>query len=403
MQSNSIVISIIVPLFNSKDHIAACIDSLLTQSYANFEVIVVDDGSTDGSYETVQRYAAKDSRITALKQQHSFAGSARNLGMEHAKGEYLLFLDSDDFFDSNLLARAYEQITSTDADICVFGANWLNDKTGETKPMLNACRPQLCPDAPTFNRHTNARNIFCFTTPAPWTKMFRRSFIEKHGLRFQETRSANDLRFVFSALALADRITAIDDRLVTYRRQNDSSLQSTQSKDPLAFYQALISLRDELKRFDVFEDVHHAFTNACLDMCMYNLRTLRSDADAQKRVFEHLRTAAFNELELAGKPRSYFYEYPASRYDDFLLVSYGTFEEYRRATAPADAATKPSLRQKLRNIIPLRASVYDRRRDKTDRQFKLLQYEMQQLAERNEQLERRIADLEGSVVGQNLS
>lgn len=345
-------ISVIIPTFNCRNYLDQGISSLLGQSLRQFDIIVVDDESTDGTFELAKRYPVKYDNITVLKQPHQFAGVARNRGLEIAQGDYVIFLDGDDYFEPTLLEDAYTAITKADADICVFGAYQLNDKTGEVKPMNNACRVDLCPNAPTFNRHTNPDNIFCFTTPAPWTKMFKRSFIEEHHLRFQDTRSANDLRFVFTALATADRITVIDKKLVTYRRQNSSSLQSTQGKDPFAFYNALISLRGELKQRNVYDDVHHAFVNASLDMCMYNLRTLSKDPQSQERVFNFLKTTAFDELELSGKNRDYFYVYPDSRYNDYLLVSQGSFKQYRAATVK-----KKNLLAKAKKFIKHRMSL----------------------------------------------
>ena len=376
-------ISVIIPVFNCIEYFPQCIDSLLAQTFDDFEIIVIDDGSTDGTYELAQHYAGAHDHVRVLRQNHQFAGAARNLGLSMAQGEYVIFLDGDDYFERTLLEDALRRIQETDADICAFGAHWLNDKTGEVKPMGNACRTDLCPPT-TFNRATNPRYIFCFTTPAPWTKMFRRSFIEKNRLVFQETRSANDLRFVFSALAIADRITTLDERLVVYRRQNASSLQSTQHKDPLAFFTALTSLRDELKNRSVFEQVSHAYVNAALDMCMYNLRTLSHNREAQREVFEFLKNEGFARLGLENKPREYFYVYPASRYDDFLVVQNGTFEDYvAHLSGKSSKGLKARLRKAVRSVIPVRASVFEK--SKRD-----LRKELDLIKEQNRNLEDKL-------------
>lgn len=374
-------ISIIVPTFNCSMFISQCIESILRQSTKNYELIIIDDGSTDGTLELARQYAAEHGNISVFRQQHAFAGAARNLGLSKAKCDYILFLDGDDYVDSTLLERAYNKMRETDADICVFGANWLNNKTGEVKPMANACQADLCPASGTFNRFTNPRYIFCFTTPAPWTKLYKRSFIEENNLRFQETRSANDLRFTFTSLAIADKIAVLDERLVTYRRENESSLQSTQGKDPLSFYQALIALRQELIDRGVFSDVRHAYVNAALDMCMYNLRTLRYDPEAQRKVFEFLKSTGLEELGLADKPKSYFYIYPDSRYSDYLLVRNGDFERYRTATDP-NTARKRSMKERLRSIIPLRASTFEKSRKSLYKEIDALKEQNRDLSEK---------------------
>ena len=203
-------ISVIVPLYNCIEYFPQCMDSILAQSFKDFEIIVVDDGSTDGSYELAEQYAKTNGNVIALQQEHRFAGVARNTGMGHARGEYLIFLDSDDYFEENLLHDALARIEETNADICAFGAKSLNNQTGIVTTLRHTCMIDLCPSSGVFNRTTNPRYLFCFTTPAPWTKLFRKSFIERNGLLFQNTRSANDFCFVHTALSVAERIAVLD-------------------------------------------------------------------------------------------------------------------------------------------------------------------------------------------------
>lgn len=375
-------ISIIIPVYNCASYVETCIQSILNQSLSSFETIIVDDGSSDESLDIVKRYAKKDVRIAIYQRQHSFAGTARNLGISKAKGDYLLFLDGDDFFDPMLLEKAYRRITETDADICCFRALSLNNETGTISKLPHTCRTELCPTSGTFNRHTNARYLYCFTTPAPWTKLFKRSFIEENDLRFQETRSANDFCFVHTALSVADRITVLDDYLVTYRQHNKTSLQATQGKDPFAFFQALTALQGELRSRGLYGELRHTFENTALDFCMYNLRTLRYDKDAQSQVFNFLRDSGLATLGLLDKSQDYFYIYPASRYSDYLLVLNGDFDQYRKATALSKS--KKALKDKLRSIVPLRASVYEKSRKRLER-------EIADLKEQNKDLSDKLA------------
>lgn len=378
----SFAISVILPVYNCDPFISQCLDSLASQSFNDFEIIVIDDGSTDRSFEIALQHTKHDSRISVYQQHHSFAGAARNLGISKAKGDYLLFLDGDDFFDPMLLEKAYRRITETDADICCFRALSLNNETGAISKLPHTCRTELCPTSGTFNRHTSARYLYCFTTPAPWTKLFKRSFIEENDLRFQETRSANDFCFVHTALSVAERITVLDDYLVTYRQHNKTSLQATQGKDPFSFFQALAALQGELRSRGLYGELRHTFENTALDFCMYNLRTLRYNKDAQSQVFNFLRDSGFATLGLLDKSQDYFYIYPASRYSDYLLVLNGDFNQYRKATALPKS--KKTLKDKLRSIVPLRASVYEKSR-------KHLEKEIADLKEQNKDLSDKLA------------
>ena len=380
-----VAISIIIPVYNCAEYLPQCIESLLVQTFRDFEILVVDDGSTDGTYELSKQYEANYGFIRVFQQEHRFAGTARNYGFSEAQGEYVIFLDGDDYFDPHLLEKAYTRIRETNADICCFSALSFNDSTGLTSVIKHSCRSNLVPTFGVFNRISNLRYLYCFTTPAPWTKLFRRTFIEQNDLKFQNTRSANDFCFVHTALSVADKIAVLDEPLVTYRQNNNASLQATQHKDPFAFYWALTALIGELKSRGLFEQLQHTFENTALDFCMYNLRTLSHNPETQRKVFEFLKNEGFRELGLENKPRDYFYVYPASRYDDYLIVQNGAYEDYvAHLSAGPNKGFKARLRKAVRSIIPVRASVFEK--SKRD-----LQKELDLIKEQNRNLEDKLA------------
>lgn len=322
-----------MPVYNCVSYLQQALDSLLQQTFQDFELIMVDDGSTDGTCELAHLHASRHSNFTLLQQNHAFAGAARNLGMKTARGTYLLFLDGDDVFYPHLLQHAHEHAERNQADIVVYRATSLDDRTGRTHDLPQTCRANLCPSHTPFNRDTNTRNIFCFTTPAPWNKLFRASFVHGHALQFQNTRSANDFCFVLDALALAKRIVVLDEPLIYYRQHNATSLQATQQKDPLAFFEALRCLRQTLHAQGLFEQLEHPYINLACDFCMYNLRTLAPYPASQRIVFDFLKETGLNELGLEGKPRDYFYVYPASRWTDLQLVEHASYETYAKTLA----------------------------------------------------------------------
>ena len=121
MSSTTPIISVIVPVYNSSKYLKECLDSILNQTLTDIEVICVDDGSTDESPLILEEYASRDSRLQILKQENKGAGAARNLGMTIAKGKYLSFLDSDDFFSPDMLKHAYLNAEIYSSDITIFG------------------------------------------------------------------------------------------------------------------------------------------------------------------------------------------------------------------------------------------------------------------------------------------
>ena len=130
------VISVIVPVYNTEPYLRECLDSISNQTLKDIEIICVDDGSSDNSIKILKEYEEKDNRFTILTQNHLKAGVARNNGIKIAKGEYLCFLDSDDFFDLNMLEEMYNQGKEDNSDIVVCGYKIFNQKTKRLQKKL---------------------------------------------------------------------------------------------------------------------------------------------------------------------------------------------------------------------------------------------------------------------------
>ena len=298
------LISVVIPVYNAEKFLDQCLFSLKYQTFPRFEVLCVDDGSTDRSVEIIKRYAESDSRFKLLSQTHQFAGVARNLGIKNAKGEYLLFLDADDYFAPNLLIDAYYQAKLFDAEICVFGANYFDEKESKTGEMSFVCNFMKCEKNTVFSKETNLDNIFSFTSPAPWSKLFKRNFILDKEIYFQDTRNANDVSFVLTALAEANRIVALDKSLVYYRVNHGTSLQQTKESDPTCICDALSSLKTELINRNLFEKLKKPYCNVAVEHCFYNLRTLQS-RQAFECLYQRIKEFLTEDLHLSEVPESF--------------------------------------------------------------------------------------------------
>ena len=112
-------ISVIIPVYNIQQHLRECLDSVLGQSYPHLQVICVDDGSTDESPAILAEYAQKDPRVQVIRQQNAGPGAARNTGLEAAVGEYVIFLDSDDWFEADFLAKMVDTAQREGADVAI--------------------------------------------------------------------------------------------------------------------------------------------------------------------------------------------------------------------------------------------------------------------------------------------
>lgn len=130
----TIAVSVVIPVYNTEKYLDQCLSSLRVQTLQEAEFLCVDDGSTDCSLEILQRHASEDSRIKILAGTHQTAGAARNRAMEMARGEYLMFLDSDDFFEANLLELMYAKAKAEDLDMAVCGVSVYEEATGRSVP-----------------------------------------------------------------------------------------------------------------------------------------------------------------------------------------------------------------------------------------------------------------------------
>ena len=113
------LISIIVPIYNVEKYLRQCLDSIMNQTYRNFECLLINDGSSDNSEDICREYVSKDSRFRYFEKENGGVSSARNLGIEHSKGEYITFIDSDDWVDSDYLEVLYNSLVDERADIAI--------------------------------------------------------------------------------------------------------------------------------------------------------------------------------------------------------------------------------------------------------------------------------------------
>lgn len=339
-------ISIIVPVFNSEQFLRQCLNSLRNQTFVDFEVILVDDGSSDKSVEIIKEYTSKDARFSLIQQNHKFAGVARNTGMTVAKGEYLLFLDSDDFFDKDLLSTSYENAKTYDADISVFSAFRYDSKTTKQTKMTWVCDPKRYPKDNVFSKVDNLENLYAFTTAAPWTKLFKREFIERKRIRFQEVRSANDVVFVLTAIAEANRIFAQDKPLVFYRVNSGTSLQQTKDKDPLSFYYAVTGLKKQLINRNLYEQLQKPFLNYALSSCIFNLTTLKNRENFEF-LYNKLKNEIFIELGFAKYDKNFYKTCGEGRYQNYQKILKLSCEDYIKSNALFKTATISSYNLKF--------------------------------------------------------
>lgn len=226
--------SIIVPVYNVKKYLKRCLDSILSQSFRDYEVIVVDDGSVDGSDELCDWYAERYSRIHVIHQSNMGLSGARNTGLDHAVGEWIIFIDSDDWVEPGMMELLNMQIDAYPADLYSYNAQRVNEQGTVTERLLYAVENE------TLSFHNeNERFLFFFDRFMQyqigwevWSRIYRRSLIEKQRLRFIPTQEifAEDYLFTFQYLLYAKKLRFLCNICYNYF-QRDSSLLGTLDKE----------------------------------------------------------------------------------------------------------------------------------------------------------------------------
>lgn len=321
-------ISVIIPVYNAAEFLRDGLDSLLKQTLREIEIICVDDGSKDTSLEILREYEKKDERVIVIHQENQGAGAARNNGMAKAKGEYLSFLDADDFFEADMLEVAYQEAEKVEAEVCVFNADLFDHTEKIYKKCTWAFRKQYFPEKQPFAATDLAvkDNIFRMFNGWPWDKIYRREYIQRIGIEYQNLRTTNDMLFVFMALACAKRIITVDKILIHQRVNVKTSLSRTREKSWDCFYVALVEMQKQLKDRRLYERLEKAFVNWSLNFSLWQLNTMVGDA--YEKTYNLLKKEGFERLDITRHDRSYFYN--EKEYNQFLRVFTTPFEKYKK-------------------------------------------------------------------------
>lgn len=205
MKGNQVpLVSIIVPVYNAEKYLNRCIDSILSQTMTDFELLLIDDGSKDNSGRICDEYAIKDARVRVFHKPNGGVSSARNLGLDNAKGKWITFVDADDRCSCNYLEHLLSKVDD-DTDLIISYAV-ICDSTGEKAEVY----PEYRVNATNFERLFVDSDMHWHTSP--WAKLYRASIIYENSLRFNEMMHiGEDADFLFSFMLITDKIYVSSD------------------------------------------------------------------------------------------------------------------------------------------------------------------------------------------------
>ena len=225
-------VSIIVPVYNVERYLKECLDSVINQTLKEIEIICVEDCSTDNSLSILEEYAKSDSRIKVIRNEtNKGLSTVRNIAMAEATGEYIAFLDSDDYVDLSTYEKAYNLAKKNDLDCVLFKTSTVDDKTGEIKDNLDyfALKPFEGFEKPIFNNKDTV-DFTCNICVQVGSKLLRREFLQQHNITFPDGLIFEDEPFFYNFYLNADKISLLDENLYYYRVNRDDSIIAKRGK-----------------------------------------------------------------------------------------------------------------------------------------------------------------------------
>lgn len=266
------LISIIVPVYKVEKYIGECIDSILGQTYENFELILVDDGSPDNSSKICDKYAAKDERIKVIHKENGGVSSARNVGLDNAKGEYITFIDSDDMVDDQYLELMYRKIIETNADMCFCHF----DRFDENKfvEYIENIPEDLIVDFYDSRFKEFINNFFSLNGKligtASWRILYRSATAKKVAFN-EKLKIGEDLIYVLNCILGSKSICSIPNVLYHFRQNLGSAtrLYKTNYKEnSITFYNEVVNLKYSFPK----ELMNVYFSHMCYSLLLNEMK-----------------------------------------------------------------------------------------------------------------------------------
>ena len=281
-------ISVIVPVFNVAGYLPQCVDSILSQDYGNLEVILIDDGSTDGSGEICDRYAALDSRVRAIHQKNGGAAAAKNAGLRLATGEYLAFADSDDYLEPDAYGFLMKALLETGADAV----------QGSFREVYrNRAEEQRISEEILEGYDYLLRFPKDFSCALLWNKLYRRALFD--GVFFEEGHKIDDEYFTYQGFLQPRKVVRMDRVVYNYRKRASSVMSSPESAERLVLDCLDSAAKRRQRILDTLPQLREPFDENYLDVIWY----LSGNEGSTERTLQALKGSLHSYLREKGRTR----------------------------------------------------------------------------------------------------
>lgn len=245
-------VSIIIAAYNIQDYIMRCMKSVINQTFENIEIIVVNDGSTDSTFGILEKLEVQDDRIKIITQKNKGSIEARKTGLYHATGEYILFIDGDDWLELDCIEKLYNSAINQNTDILIYNFFWSYDNSRKLGFGFNSKDDSITLDP--------LKSLFIGNiSPCFWTKFIRKKFIEDNNVQFPSSISfAEDLATVASLFIFKPKIGILNENLYNYY-QRDNSITKEVSPKILEVNKAILFIKEQMIKNKIYDKYKSEF------------------------------------------------------------------------------------------------------------------------------------------------
>ena len=310
-------ISVIIPVYNVEDYLEQCLDSICDQTFEDIEIICVNDGSTDGSEAILERYAKIDSRIHIISQKNQGLAATRNNGLKQARGEYVYFIDSDDYIELETLEKLHENIVSNGSDMVLFKFQTVDDYRNVHKRGVEFKIDKIFGDIDYDNFTFTYRDVKRHVMNSAFSaclKLYRRDFIKD--VSFPVGLNFEDVPVHVKLMVEAERLSFVPEFFYNYRSNPDSILNS--SANGFDIFEVIDMVEDYLRQNNHYDEFENEFIFFKIAQILVYLKSEMSDEYFQRAKDEFEKIVIKDEKTLK--------KYAINGYN--LVLNSNNFNEY---------------------------------------------------------------------------
>ena len=344
-------ISVIVPVYNVEKYLKKCLNSLINQTLNDIEIICVDDGSTDSSIEILKEFELKDDRIIVISQKNEGAATSRNKGINLAKGEYISFVDSDDWLELDAFEKLYANAKSNDSDIVLFNSVEIHSDKTKNRIYFKS-EDTIDYNNFVFDFNYNKRLILngMFVI---WSKIYKTSFLKENNLCFYNHPIFNDVQFHIESMIFAEKISYLPEILYYYNKLNVNSIQSQKnnSNKRLVIFEIFNQVKSFLLNNNLWNDFEIEFYEFKIRQSNENLNKTHNKF---KEEFYNKMRFEFLDMKLNADVLSHI---PLKWYRLYIQVinndTYNKFRKFKFYNKPYKFINKQEIQEDIKNFTKL--------------------------------------------------